>query len=86
MPFVVTSCAFMTHRASRPSRSKPVLICILACSLAFRAITFELYENGLFKNEASVAMNPLVSLFCCLVARSRRKPVVTDRQTDTLTN
>ena len=32
------------------------------------------------KNETSVAMNPLVSLFCCVVARSRRKRG--NRQTD----
>ena len=30
MPFVVTSCAFKIHRASRRGRGKPVLICILA--------------------------------------------------------
>ena len=35
MPFVVTSCAFKIHRASRRGRGEPVLICILA------AITFE---------------------------------------------
>ena len=39
--FVVTSCAFMIHRASRPGRGKPVLISMLACSLCFHAITFE---------------------------------------------
>ena len=31
-----------------------------------------LYENRYFKNQASVALNPLVSLFGCLVARSTR--------------
>ena len=41
MPFVVTSCAFKIHRASGRGRGKPVLICILACSLALHAITFE---------------------------------------------
>ena len=41
MPFVVTSCACKIHRASGRGRGKPVLICILACSLAFHAITFE---------------------------------------------
>ena len=39
MPFVVTSCACKIHRASGCGRGKPVLICILACSLAFHAIT-----------------------------------------------
>ena len=39
MPFVVTSFACKIHRASG---GKPVLICILACSLAFHAIAFEL--------------------------------------------
>ena len=41
MPFVVTSCAFKIHRASGRGGGMPVLICILACSLAFHAITFE---------------------------------------------
>ena len=41
MPFNVTSCASKVHRASGPGRGKPVLISILACSLAFHAITFE---------------------------------------------
>ena len=51
-------------------------ICILACSLAFHTITFEsssYTKIAFFKNEASVATNPLVSLFRYLVARSRRK-------------
>ena len=39
MPFVVTSCACKIHRAS--GRGRGSLICILACSLAFHAITFE---------------------------------------------
>ena len=38
MPFVVTSCAFKIHGRGG---GMPVLICILACSLAFHAITFE---------------------------------------------
>ena len=86
MPSIVTSCAFKIHRASGHGRGKPVLIGILACSLAFHAITLEhssYTKITPFKNEASVAMSPLVSLFCCLVARSRRKR---GRQTDTLTN
>ena len=45
------SCASEVHRASRPSRGKPALICILACSLAFHAITFERNRY----NEANVA-------------------------------
>ena len=63
MPFVGTSCACKTHRANGRGRGKPVLICILACSLAFHAITFEhssYTKITLFKNEASVAANPLV--------------------------
>ena len=40
-PFVVASCASEVHRASEPGRGKSVLICILACSLAFHAITFD---------------------------------------------
>ena len=38
------------------------------------------YENRHFKNQASVALNPLVSLFGRLVARSGRKRG--NRQTD----
>ena len=62
MPFVVTSCAFKIHRASGRGGGKPVLICILACSLA---ITFErssYTKIAFYKMEASVAMNPLVSV------------------------
>ena len=46
----------------------------------FHAITFERSSYMKIHNEASVAMNPLVSLFCCLVARSSRKRG--NRQTD----
>ena len=48
MPFVVTSCAFKIHRASGRGGGKPVLICILACSLAFHAITFGSYTKIAF--------------------------------------
>ena len=41
MPIVVTSCGCKIHRASGRGRGKPVLICILACSLYVHAITFE---------------------------------------------
>ena len=51
MSFVVTSCAFKIHRASGRGRGKPVLICILACSLAFHAITF---ERGTFTKIAMI--------------------------------
>ena len=71
MPFVVTSCASKVHRASGPGRGKPVLICSLACSLAFHVATLE--RSSYTKIEASEAMTPLVSLFCCVVASSRRK-------------
>ena len=70
----MTSCAFKMHRESGPSLGKPVLICILACSLAFHAITSEcsyFYENRRFKNKASVALNPMVSLFYLFVAQKR---------------
>ena len=53
-----------------------MLISILACSLGFHVITFERSTStqiAIFKNQASVALNPLVSLFGCLVARSGRK-------------
>ena len=65
-----------------------MLISILACSLGFHAITF---ERSTF-NQASVALNPLVSLFGRLVARTGRKrgnrqnDGQTDRQTDRLTD
>ena len=49
-----------------------MLISILACSLGFHAITFERSTFRYFKNQASVALNPLVSLFGRLVARSAR--------------
>ena len=56
-----------------------LLISILACSLGFQAITFE--RSTFTKiNQASVALNPLASLFGRLVARSGRKRG--NRQTD----
>ena len=83
MPFVVTSCAFKMHRASGPGRGMLVLICILACSLGFHAITSERGTRH-FKNEASVALNPLVSLVYLFVARGGKKRGNrrTDGQTD----
>ena len=58
MPFVVTSCAFKIHRASGRGRGKPVLICILACSLA---ITFERrsYIKISFFNDATKLLSLL---------------------------
>ena len=58
MPFVVTSCAFKIHRASGRGRGKPVLICILACSLA---ITFERrsYIKIAFFNDATKLLSLL---------------------------
>ena len=41
------------------------------------------YENRHFKNQASVALNPLVSLFGHFITYSPR--IVIDRQTDTHT-
>ena len=49
-----------------------MLICILARSLGFHAITLErsiFRKFAVFLNEASVALNPLVSLFGLFVAR-----------------
>ena len=46
-----------------------MLVSILACSLGFHAIT----ENRLCKNQASVALNRLLSLFARLLARGGRK-------------
>ena len=65
------------HRASGPSRGKPALISILACSLGFHAITFErstFTKMRNFKNEASVALAGLLHV----VAEN----VVSDRHTD----
>ena len=64
-----------------------MLISILACSLGFHAITFErstYTKIAIFKIQASVVLNPLVSLFGRLVALSGRKRGnrPTDRQTD----
>ena len=55
MPFVVTSCAFKIHRASGRGGGKPVLICILACSFSFHAITF---ERSSYKKIAFFKMKP----------------------------
>ena len=60
-----------------------MLISILACSLGFHVITFErstFTKITIFKNQASVVLNPLVSLFGRLVVRSARKRG--NRQTD----
>ena len=61
-----------------------MLISILACSLGFHAITFErstFTKIAIFKiKPVHVALNPLVSLFGRLVARSGRKRG--NRQTD----
>ena len=75
----MTSCASKVHRASGPGRAKPVLICILACSLGFHGITS---ERGTFTNEAGVALNPFVSLFYLFVTRGSRIRGRTDIQTD----
>ena len=69
-----------------------MLISILACLLGFHAITFErstFTKIALFKiKPASVALNPLVSLFGRLVARSGRKRGnrQTDGRTDRMTD
>ena len=60
-----------------------MLISILACSLGFHAITFERSTFTKIENQASVVLNPLVSLFGGLVARSGRQ---TDGQTDGMTD
>ena len=57
---------------------------ILACSLGFHAVTFErstFTKMAILKNQASVVLNPLVSLFGRLVAPSGRISG-TDRRTD----
>ena len=53
-----------------------MLISILACSLGFHAITSErgtFTKIAILKNQASVALNPLVSLFYLFVACGGRK-------------
>ena len=52
-----------------------MLISILACSLGFHAITLErstFTKIAILKIQDSVVLNPLVSLFGRLVARSAR--------------
>ena len=49
-----------------------MLISILACSLGFHAITLERSTFTKIENQDSVVLNPLVSLFGRLVARSGR--------------
>ena len=59
-----------------------MLISILACLLGFHVITLErstFTKIAILKNQDSVVLNPLVSLFGRLVARSGRVP---DRRTD----
>ena len=41
--------------------------------VGFHTITLDFYENRHFENEASVALNPLVSIFGRFVARGGRK-------------
>ena len=60
-----------------------MLIGILACCLGFHAITLwtqYFHENSHFKNQASVTLNSLVSLFGHLDARSAR--ISGDKRTD----
>ena len=56
MPFVVTSCTLKIHRVSGGGRGKPVLICILACLLAFHAITL---EHSIFMKIAFLKLKPV---------------------------
>ena len=73
MPFVVTSCAFKIHRASG---RWPMLVSIIRFSRhKFRTQYY--YETCHFKNQASVALNLLVSLFVVslrVVAETRHSP------------
>ena len=69
---VTHACVYFLLR-----RSKRILISILACSLAFHAITF---KRSSYTKIAILKMNLLVSLFRCLVARCCRKRG--NRQTD----
>ena len=58
-----------------------MLICILASSLCFtHFLTQHFYKKCHFKNKASMALNPLVTLIGRLLARSGRKRG--NRQTD----
>ena len=62
-----------------------MLISILACLLGFHAITLErrtFYENRHIKNEASLVLNPFVSLFGLFLLRVVAENMVTDRHTD----
>ena len=63
--------------AEQPSRGKPLLISILACSLGFYAVTL---ECSTFTKFAKLVLKWLVSLFGRFVARGGRKRG--NRQTD----
>ena len=62
-----------------------MLISILACCRHNFSMQY-FYENGHFKNEASVALNPLVSLFGRFVARGGRKRGNRHTHTDKVRN
>ena len=65
-------------RASGPGRGRPVLIGILACLFGFHPITLEC--STFTKLTTCSQRSPLVSLFCCPVARGGSKRG--NRQTD----
>ena len=73
-------------KAAKTGQGEAALISILAFSLVFHTIAFEhsRFTKIVFKNKASVALNPLVPLFGHLVACSAR--ISADRQTDTHTH
>ena len=65
----VTSDVSTVCNGAKTGQGEAVLVSILAFSLVFHT---RIHENRHFRNQAGVALNPLVSLFGCLVARSAR--------------
>ena len=75
----MTFFAFKIHRTSGPGRGKPVLICILGCSLVFHAITF---EHSSYTKITSYKMNSDEPVFFACSRRKRgNRQTETDRHT-----
>ena len=67
MPRIAIYSASKVRRANWSGRGKPALIGFLALGFQY------FYEIRQIQNQASVVMNIMVLLFCCLVARGDRK-------------
>ena len=62
---------FYSVQSGKTGRGEPVLTLLRSFS-RHNFLTKRFHENRLFKIQASVALNPLISLFGRLVARSAR--------------